>query len=90
MKDAKKVGQEIENLDDNNNNKRLGPLHCEVLHTQMEKWDEESSLMSSTDRISPERSFPVRNSIPLPSSCTVILLNYEVFVSKNRLVEIGF
>ncbi|XP_040997309.1 probable protein phosphatase 2C 27 isoform X1 [Juglans microcarpa x Juglans regia] len=45
VKDAEEVDQEIESLD--NNNKRPGRLHCEVLHTQMEKWDKESSERSS-------------------------------------------
>ena len=56
------VGQEIENLDDNNNhnNNMPQPLHYEVLHTQIEKCDEESPVMSSPDGINLERSFPVR------------------------------
>jgi hypothetical protein len=45
---------------DNNNSKRPVPLHCELLRTQMENWEKESPLMSSTAPISPEISFPVR------------------------------
>jgi hypothetical protein len=63
VKDAEQIDQEeFESLD--NNNKKPGPLHCEVLRTQMEKWEKESPLMSSTAQISPERPCPVR--IPIP------------------------
>uniref|UniRef100_A0A2N9FVW8 protein-serine/threonine phosphatase n=1 Tax=Fagus sylvatica TaxID=28930 RepID=A0A2N9FVW8_FAGSY len=60
------VGQEIENLDDNNNNNNHNnnmpqPLHYEVLHTQIEKCDEESLVMSSPDGINLERSFPLES-----------------------------
>ena len=66
--EAEQVGQEIENMDNsnnssnnnNNNNKVTRPLHCEVLHTQIEKWDKESPLMSSTDQFCLESSFPLR------------------------------
>jgi len=70
--EAEQVGQEIENMDNNNNsssssssnnnnnNKVTRPLHCGVLHTQIEKWDKKSPLMSSTDQFCLESSFPLR------------------------------
>ncbi|KAL5772737.1 hypothetical protein ACOSQ2_012661 [Xanthoceras sorbifolium] len=72
LQDVEQVGQEMEdlNIDNNNNNnnnnninnnsisnKDSWPLHCELLHTQMENWDKDSSLISSS------------NSFPLESIC---------------------
>lgn len=60
VKDSEQLELDSESLD-NNNNKRPGTLHCEVLHTQMEKWDKESPLMSSSGGTSPEGSFPLES-----------------------------
>ncbi|KAK0571471.1 hypothetical protein LWI29_016553 [Acer saccharum] len=71
LQDAEQVGQEKEDLNtDNNNddddstttadssiNKASWPLQCDLLHTQMENWDKDSSLITSS------------NSFPLESIC---------------------
>lgn len=84
VKDAEQVDQEEFESLDNNNNKKPGPLHCEVLRTQMEKWEKESPLMSSTARISPERSCPVRIPIPWSFFCTgFVSILYRFFLEDS-------
>lgn len=67
MKDAEQVGEVGESLDDcssssdnNKSNNKQWPLHCEVLDTQMENWDEEPPVMSSTGTNFIPSSVPVR------------------------------
>ncbi|KAK3221822.1 hypothetical protein Dsin_008847 [Dipteronia sinensis] len=69
LQDAEQVGQEKEDLNTDNNddntttannsstNKASWPLQCDLLHTQMENWDKDSSLITSS------------NSFPLESIC---------------------
>ncbi|XP_057988083.1 probable protein phosphatase 2C 27 isoform X4 [Hevea brasiliensis] len=55
VEDAEQVNQEVESLGNTNINKKQSwPLHCEVLHAQMDNWDKDSSLISSSDGISLE------------------------------------
>ncbi|OAY46966.1 probable protein phosphatase 2C 27 [Manihot esculenta] len=65
VKDSEEVTPEIESLVDNSNinKKQSWPLHCEILHAQMDNWDKDSSLISSGDGIS------LCNSFPLDSIC---------------------
>lgn len=63
VKDAE---QEIENPIDNNSNSnkmQSWPLHCDLLQTRMENFDQDSSLICSSGGIS------VANSYPLESIC---------------------
>lgn len=71
---TEQVSQEMESLDNNNTTDKKQqpwPLHCELLHTQMENWDKDPTLISSSDGVSVANSFPVRfqffltfNSVP--------------------------
>ncbi|KAJ7957467.1 Phosphatase 2C family protein [Quillaja saponaria] len=56
VKDAEQLGQDLENLE---NKSKLWPLHCELLHTQMENWDKDSFSINSSGG----------NSFPLESIC---------------------
>ncbi|XP_062159672.1 probable protein phosphatase 2C 27 [Alnus glutinosa] len=90
VKDAEQIDQEeFEILD--NNNKKPGPLHCEALRTQMEKWEKESPLMSSTARISPERSCPLESicedSVAVDRKQK--LLNFVPVLSSGEWSDIG-
>lgn len=98
--EAEQVGQEIENMDNsnnsssnnNNNNKVTRPLHCEVLHTQIEKWDKESPLMSSTDQFCLESSFPLRFQFLYHLFLLGFfqIINIYIYILKTILVETGF
>ncbi|KAI9191930.1 hypothetical protein LWI28_015674 [Acer negundo] len=100
LQDAEHVGQEKEDLktDNNNNdddntttanssiNKASWPLQCDLLHTQMENWDEDSSLITSS------------NSFPLESICedTVtmekkqnMLTNFSPALRSGEWTDIG-
>lgn len=68
VKDADQDTQEVESLDSNNNSgskkqqEQACPLHCEVLHeTQMENWIQDSPLITSSDGISVDNSFPLES-----------------------------
>ncbi|KAF2317155.1 hypothetical protein GH714_012323 [Hevea brasiliensis] len=62
VEDAEQVNQEVESLGNTNINKKQSwPLHCEVLHAQMDNWDKDSSLISSSDGISVCSSFPLES-----------------------------
>jgi len=66
VKDAE---QEIENPIDNNTNSnkmQSWPLHCDLLQTRMENFDQDSSLICSSGGISVANSYPVRILLSFP------------------------
>uniref|UniRef100_A0A2P2MHA1 protein-serine/threonine phosphatase n=1 Tax=Rhizophora mucronata TaxID=61149 RepID=A0A2P2MHA1_RHIMU len=63
VQDAEQGSHEMESLDGSSNKKQNWPLHCEILHTQMENLDKEPSLINSSDGL------VVGNSFPLESIC---------------------
>ncbi|XP_059454693.1 probable protein phosphatase 2C 27 [Corylus avellana] len=89
VKDGEQFDQEFDSLE--NNNKRPVPLHCELLRTQMENWEKESPLMTSTAPISPERSFPLES---ICEDAVAVdrkqkLLNFVPVLSSGEWSDIG-
>ncbi|XP_019417448.1 PREDICTED: probable protein phosphatase 2C 27 [Lupinus angustifolius] len=72
VQEAEQVAQEIENMD--NRRRPSWPLHCELLHTQMENFDKTSSLRTST----------VENSCPLES------ISEDTMITDKKQILVSF
>lgn len=57
VQEGEQVGEDIEK---NVDNRRVSwPLHCDLLHAQMDNREKDSSFRTPTDQISVANSFPV-------------------------------